>query len=159
MRVLGSVSLLRIQINEPAVAGEQRRVGEVALIDLSRLDDDGGGVQQAPPQAAGRSDGGRPQPGLPLHLPIPVTSIPPVRGHGFDTPMIPGAREPGMLTTFGVVAAIIPDWPKTMDAATIASRQREGGGAPSERRRPRPGSTWTRLTQTLRRVLIGADRT
>jgi hypothetical protein len=127
VRVLGSVSLLRIHINGPA-------------------------------RATG-SDGGRPQPGLPLHLPIPVTSIPPVRGHGFDTPMIPGARESGMLTTFGVVAAIIPDWPKTMDAATTASRQREGGGAPSERRRPRPGSTWTRLTQTLRRVLIGADRT
>ena len=110
------MSLLSIQINAPAVAGEQSRVGEVA-------------------------------------------GIPPVRGHGFDTPMIPGAREPGMLTTFGVVAAIIPDWPKTMDAATIAARQREGGGAPSERRRPRQGSTWTRLTQTLRRVLIGADRT
>jgi len=138
------MSLLGIQIIEP--------------IDLSRLDDDGGGAQQAPAQAAG-SDGGRPQSELPRHLPIPVASIPSVRGHGFDTPMIPGAREPGMLTTFGVVAAIIPDWPKTMDAATIASRQREGGGAPSERRRPRPGSTWTRLTQTLRRVLIGADRT
>jgi hypothetical protein len=152
------MSLLSIQTNAPAVVGEQSRVGEVALIDLSRLDDDGGGVQQAPVQAAGRSDGGRPQSGLPLHLPIPA-SIPPVRGHGFDTPMIPGAREPGMLTTFGVVAAIIPDWPKTMDAATIAARQREGGGAPSERRQPRQGSTWTRLTQTLRRVLIGADRT
>jgi len=136
VRALGSVSLLRIQINEPAVAAERPRVGEVAFIDLSRLDDDGGEVQQAPTQAAGRSDAGRPQSGLPLHLPIPA-SIPPVRGHGFDTPMIPGAREPGMLTTFGVVAAIIPDWPKTMDAATIASRQREGGGAPSERRRPR----------------------
>ena len=136
------MSLLGIQIIEP--------------IDLSRLDDDGGGAQQAPAQAA---DGGPPQSGLPLQLPIPVASIPPVRGHGFDTPMIPGAREPGMLTTFGVVAAIIPDWPKTMDAATIASRQREGGGAPSERRRPRQDSTWTRLTQNLRRILIGADRT
>ena len=99
VRVLGSVSLLRIHINGPA-------------------------------RATG-SDGGRPQSGLPLHLPIPVTSILPVRGHGFDTPMIPGAREPGKLTTFGVVDAIIPDWPKTMDAATTASRQREGGGAPA----------------------------
>jgi hypothetical protein len=152
-RILGNVSLLRIQINAPAVAGEPPRVGEVALIDLSRLDDDGGRVQQAPAQTAGRSDGG-----LPLHLPIPVASIPPVRGHGFDTPMIPGAREPGMLTTFGVVAALIPDWPKTMDAATTAARQREGGGAPSERRRPRQGSTWTRLTQRLH-ALRGVGRT
>jgi hypothetical protein len=51
-------------------------------------------------------------------------------------PPIPGAREPGMLTTFvpsrPVVA--IPEGPGTMDAATIAERQREGGGAANQRR-------------------------
>ena len=135
VRVLGKVSLLRIQISESAVAGEWPRVGDVAFIDLSRLDDDGGGAEQALGRATGSDDGQRSGP--PLHLPVRVDSIPPVRGHGFETPMIPGAREPGRLTTFGVAAAIIPDWPKTMDAVTTASRQREGGGAPSERRRPR----------------------
>jgi len=51
-------------------------------------------------------------------------------------PLIPGAREPGMLTTFAPSAAgtRIPDEPSTMDATTIAERQREGGGAPSQRR-------------------------
>jgi hypothetical protein len=53
--------------------------------------------------------------------------------------IVPGARESGKLTRFGVPAAgmrIIPDGPSMMDAATIAERQREGGGAPSERRPP-----------------------
>lgn len=50
---------------------------------------------------------------------------------------IPGEREPGLLTTFQPVVAlarIIPDGPSTMDAVTIAEHQREGGGAPSQRR-------------------------
>jgi hypothetical protein len=50
---------------------------------------------------------------------------------------IPGAREAGALTRFAVavppVAPAAAD-PSTMDAATIAGHEREGGGAPSERR-------------------------
>src|SRR4029453_260706 len=70
VRALGSVSLLRIQINEPAVAGVRPRVGDVASIDLARLDDDGGGAEQALGRATA-SDGGRPRSGPPLHLPVP----------------------------------------------------------------------------------------
>lgn len=50
---------------------------------------------------------------------------------------------------------VIPDSPTTMDAATIAARQREGGGAPNQRRPAREGSAWKRLGLTLRRCLIG----
>jgi hypothetical protein len=62
-----------------------------------------------------------------------------VPGAGHDhhhAPIVPGAREPGVLTRLGAPAAsvqIIPDGPSTMDAATIAERQREGGGAPNQR--------------------------
>ena len=52
------------------------RMKEPSAIDLTRLDDDGGG------QAAGR-------PGTPR------------ASDRFPTPMIPGAREPGLLTRFG----------------------------------------------------------
>jgi hypothetical protein len=51
--------------------------------------------------------------------------------------IVPGTRESGMLTTLGVPAAggpLVPDGPSTMDAVTTAERQREGGGAPSQRR-------------------------
>lgn len=100
-------------------------------IDLARLDDDGGARQPS-------RDEIRPR----------------VRDDRFETPMIPGAREPGMLTTFGVPAVTIPDSPCAMDAATIAARQREGGGAPNQRRPP-GGAPWQRLRQRLRRLLIG----
>lgn len=54
---------------------------------------------------------------------------------GADDLPIPGAREPGMLTTFRSAPALpVPDGPSTMDSATIADRQREGGGAPNQRR-------------------------
>ena len=96
---------------------------------LARLDDDGGG--------------------------LPVGSAPRARDDHFTVPMIPGAREPGTLTTFGVHAVVIPPSPSTMDAVTIAARQREGGGAPNQRRPAREGSVWTRLGRTLRRVLLG----
>ena len=52
--------------------------------------------------------------------------------------IVPGQREPGSLTRFGVPPAGMPpiaDGPSTLDAATIADRQREGGGGPSQRRR------------------------
>ncbi|HKH72402.1 MAG TPA: hypothetical protein VKA59_13675 [Vicinamibacterales bacterium] len=48
-----------------------------------------------------------------------------------------------------------PDSPTTMDAATIAARQRERGGAPNQYRPAREGSPWKRLALTLRRFLIG----
>jgi hypothetical protein len=104
-------------------------------IDLARLDDDGGGSSQPPRQWATRHDG----------------------AYGFTTPMIPGAREPGMQTRFSRPVVFLGDSPITMDAATIAARQREGGGAPSERRAAREGSSWMRLSRTLRRLLNGAD--
>jgi hypothetical protein len=54
--------------------------------------------------------------------------------------MVPGQRESGRLTRFGADPLTI-DGVSTMDAATIADRQREGGGAPSERR-PAGPSRW-----------------
>jgi hypothetical protein len=62
------------------------------------------------------------------------TFLPPTAESG-DT-LIPGAREPGMLTTFGAAAVVMPGVPagrSTMDAVTIAEHEREGGGAPSQR--------------------------
>jgi hypothetical protein len=103
------------------------QVEEPTAIDLARLDDDGGGRT--------------------------AKSAPPVRDDRFKVPMIPGAREPGMLTTFGAHAVVFPDSPTTMDATTIAARQREGGGAPTQRRPAREGSAWTRLGRTLRSLI------
>ena len=104
-------------------------------IDLARLDDDGGS-SQPPRQSITRHDG----------------------AYGFTTQMIPGAREPGMQTRFSRPVVFLGDSPVTMDAATIAARQREGGGAPSERRPAREGSSWTRLSRTVRRLLLSVDR-
>jgi hypothetical protein len=99
---------------------------------------------------------------LPVLIAVDSTRYRPAVPYGpveyFQTPMIPGARETAPLTTFGVAPVVVEDSSTTMDATTVAARQREGGGAPSERRRPRQGSTWTRLNETLRRVLLG-DRT
>jgi hypothetical protein len=69
--------------------------------------------------------------------------------------MIPGAREPGMLTTCGTAAASapFPDGPSSMDAATITERQWEGGGAPSQRRLKRERSAW-KLGDTLHQLLV-----
>jgi hypothetical protein len=104
-------------------------------VDLARLDDDGGTRQQ-----------------------LKIADRPPVRDDRFKTPMIPGSREPGMLTTFGVPAVVfIADSPSTMDAATIAARQREGGGAPNQRRPARVWSRWKSLKHALR-LFVGVDR-
>ena len=62
----------------------------------------------------------------------------------FPARMIPGAREQNNLTyrqsgAMGGPATGstgIPVGPSSMDAATIAARQREGGGSPRERRQP-----------------------
>src|SRR5688500_13308273 len=56
---------------------------------------------------------------------------------------VPGEHERGTLTRFATLAAhvpVVPDGPGTMDAATIADRQREGGGAPNQRRPVRRGT-------------------
>lgn len=73
----------------------------------------------------------------------PSVEIVPGADHDSHKELIPGEREPGMLTGFGGLAANLPGVPQgpgTMDAATIAERQREGGGAPSQRRPARERS-------------------
>ncbi len=60
---------------------------------------------------------------------------------GTRNPMIPGARDRSALTVgpasaFGGTAAgtlPVPEGPGTLDAATLIERQREGGGAGSQR--------------------------
>jgi hypothetical protein len=68
--------------------------------------------------------------------------------------LIPGAREPGMLTMVGTspACAEIPDELGTMDAATVAERQREGGGAPNQRRSAER-SRWN-MAHTLHEFLM-----
>jgi hypothetical protein len=68
---------------------------------------------------------------------IPVTANVPTDAslHGGSSPaMIPGQRETSPLTRFAASRPAV-DYPVdvTLDAATVADRQREGGGAPSER--------------------------
>ena len=66
---------------------------------------------------------------------------------------IPGEREPGRLSRFGRAPAIslgVPERPGMMDAGTVAERQREGGGAPNERRAPREPSRWNGLVEFLK---------
>jgi hypothetical protein len=64
------------------------------------------------------------------------TELPP----GRDGPLIPGAYERNTLThrqggsMGGSPSTVMPAGPSSMDAATIADREREGGGAPSQRR-------------------------
>ena len=70
--------------------------------------------------------------------------------------LIPGAREPGLRTTFEAPAPSMrmPAGSSTMDAATIAERQREGGGALSQRRPPRERWRWKGLGRTLHQLLM-----
>lgn len=109
------------------------QIEELRDTDLARFDDDGGARQQSTVETHVLMRDGR-----------------------ISTPMIPGAREPGVLTTFGVAASVTDAASRTMDAATIAAHQREGGGAPNQRRPARVGSRWQRLRRLLR-LPIGVD--
>jgi hypothetical protein len=71
--------------------------------------------------------------------------------------IVPGTREPGTLTTFGTPAASMttcPDGPSTMDAVTIVEHQREGGGAPSQRRPARARRPWTGVNSRLHGLAV-----
>ena len=71
--------------------------------------------------------------------------------------IVPGTREPGMLTTFGAPSAstlTFADGPSTMDAVTTAERQREGGGAPSQRRPVRARVRWTGMGGRFHGLLV-----
>lgn len=109
-------------------------VEEPSDIDQARLDDDGGTRQ--------RSSGE-------THLRM--------RDARIETPMIPGAREPGMLSTFGVPTIVFGGSPITMDAATIAAHQRDGGGGANQRRQAPAGSWSQRLGKRVLWVLFGLD--
>ncbi len=80
-----------------------------------------------------------------------------LRDAGHAAPLIPGAYERNTLThrqpgSMGAdTSAAVPIGSSSMDAATIAEREREGGGAPSQRRRkvdtlPRTGPAITRAS-------------
>jgi hypothetical protein len=115
------------------------RDNEREAIDLARLDDDGG--------ARRRSD-------VPATLTLRVEPVPLAPADHFPPRMIPGAREPGMQVRFGAPPPVtVYNSPRTMDAATIAARQREGGGAPNQRRPPRERRTWKSLAHRLRQFL------
>jgi hypothetical protein len=64
-----------------------------------------------------------------------------LQGPGHGAPLIPGAYERNTLTyrqpgSMGADTSVaVPIGCSSMDAATIAEREREGGGAPSQRRR------------------------
>ena len=69
-------------------------------------------------------------------------------------PLIPGAYERNTLTyrqpgsMGGDPSVAVPIGSSSMDAATIAEREREGGGAPSQRRRKVPARTGPALRGT-----------
>ena len=116
------------------------RTRKADAADLLRMDDDGGWR----PEAAWR----------------PTAPLACVGGAewGVPTGTIPGEREPGPQTRFGAPTTstrILSDWP--MSAATIADRQREGGGGPNQRRRAR-AAIWSRRWQALRRLLMPAPQ-
>jgi hypothetical protein len=119
------------------------RDNEREAIDLARLDDDGGAARA---DARRRSD-------VPATLTPRVEPVPLAPADHFPPRMIPGAREPGIQVRFGAPPVTVYNSPRTMDAATIAARQREGGGAPNQRRPPRERRTWKSLAHRLRQFL------
>lgn len=84
---------------------------------------------------------------------LPPDLTPRTGSEGFKPAMIPGALEPGRLTTFGVEAVVFSGAAIAMDAATIAAHQRAGGGAPNQRRPARNGSLLKEMWRRLRGVL------
>jgi hypothetical protein len=58
-----------------------------------------------------------------------------------------------MLTSFAAADVLLPDVHSTMDAATIAEREREGGGAASQRR-PAEERSWKGLVNRFRLPLV-----
>jgi hypothetical protein len=72
---------------------------------------------------------------------------------------IPGEREPRPQTRLGgptTSLRLLTDWP--MDAATIADKRREGGGAPRKRRPATAESGWTRTWRAVHRLLVPAPQ-
>jgi hypothetical protein len=69
--------------------------------------------------------------------------------------MIAGEREVGSLARFAATPEMAHSMvDPTLDAATIADRQREGGGAPRERR-PARVRRWRTLLQRVRALWPG----
>lgn len=89
---------------------------------------------------------------------LSVDLTPRTGSEAFTPPMIPGAREPGRLTTFGVDAIVFSGAGIAMDAATTAAHQREGGGAPNQRRPARDGSLLKNLWRRLQVRNAGMTR-
>jgi hypothetical protein len=77
-----------------------------------------------------------------------------LQGPGHGAPLIPGAYERNTLTyrqpgSMGADTSVaVPTGCSSMDAATIAEREREGGGAPSQRRRKGQARTGRALSGT-----------
>jgi hypothetical protein len=79
----------------------------------------------------------------------------------FAPAMIPGERQPGALTRSpapGAINTVGPAQPSTMDAAVTAERQREGGGAPRQRRPERRAWPWSHPRLALQQ-LVAPTRT
>jgi hypothetical protein len=75
------------------------------------------------------------------------------------TPMIPGARESVIPTPFGLHSVVVlPVGPSTMDAATIAMHQKEGGGGPAQRRHARQQLWWGVLARRMLGLLTFRPR-
>lgn len=121
-------------------------VVEKPEFDLARLDDDGGWHMARAPAFRRSVPTTRSEPSMGLSADLTQHA----GAYAFRVPMFPGAREPGTLTTFGVPAVVFSGAPIAMDAATIAARQREGGGAPNQRRPAREGSLLKDLWRRLR---------
>jgi len=87
-------------------------------------------------------------------MPTPHATDPPESDDRFVAPMVPGAREPVIPTTLGLHSVVIlPVGPSTMDAATIAMHEREGGGGPAQRRHARQQLWWRVLARKVFGVL------